>query len=227
MSGEITRPVFEDDDENDQNNEQNDDNLSDRSQSSDEQEEEVPEEIKPLENTWRIWYEKVKVSSDWTNFDHIKELCEFSTVQEFWSCFNTVPRLDVLKAKESFHLMRKNDKGGITPVWEDEENKDGGEWIFRVSKNDAEAVWNSLVFAVIGEQYSDHVKKEGDDICGLTVSMRPVDVIFQLWHRATSDVEEDLNLLVERTKELLPKGVELRCTTNFTEDTNKNLFCNK
>jgi hypothetical protein len=37
--------------------------------------------------------------------------------------------------------------------------------------------------------------------------MRPVDVVFQLWHRTTSETEKDL--LFERTKELLPKGVSI------------------
>jgi hypothetical protein len=168
---------------------------------------EFVEDDKPLENSWRIWYEKVNLTNDWTSTDHIKELCDFSTIQEFWSCFNNLPPLGVLKPKESFHLMKKNKKGGIRPIWEDEENKQGGEWIFRVRKEHADIVWSELVFAVIGEQYSDYIKKDGDDICGLTVSMRPVDVVFQLWHRLSSDPEK--NELLERTKALIPKDVEM------------------
>ncbi len=37
--------------------------------------------------------------------------------------------------------------------------------------------------------------------------MRPVDVVFQLWHRLSSDIEKDA--LFERTKQLLPAGVEI------------------
>jgi hypothetical protein len=158
------RPIFDDDEDEDVRNDQQDGD----GQLQDEEERESVEEFlmnrppsrneyvddpKPLENSWKIWYEKVNLTNDWSNTDHIKDLCEFSTVQEFWSCFNNLPPLEVLKAKESFHLMRKNDKGGIRPIWEDEENKLGGEWIFRVGKDTADKVWSELVFAVIGEQY--------------------------------------------------------------------------
>jgi hypothetical protein len=156
---EDQKPVFDDDEEetkqtkttvNEEERESVEEFLLNRPPSRNEFADDPPQ---PLENKWRIWYEKINPTNDWSSTEHIKDLCDFGTIQEFWSCFNNLPPLEVLKAKESFHLMKKNQNGGIKPVWEDPENKGGGEWIFRVSKDVADKVWSELVFAVIGEQY--------------------------------------------------------------------------
>jgi len=162
---------------------------------------------KPLKNKWRFWHEKLTAQESWKNFDHLSDLCEFGTIQEFWSCFNNIPAISVLKVKESFHLMKNlNDssdskKLSIVPAWEDPYNVNGGEWVFRTPKEAADVIWRELVLAVIGEQYHG-VLQPGDEICGLSVSQRPTDQIFKIWNKQVGS-EADQKKIFERTKEIL------------------------
>lgn len=56
---------------------------------------------------------------------------------------------------------------GIKPMWEDEANKNGGRWTLRVSKGFGNKLWEDLILAMIGEQFSDE-----DEICGIVISIR-------------------------------------------------------
>ena len=62
-----------------------------------------------------------------------------------------------------------------------------------------------MVLAVIGEQFEPAIAS-GDEISGLTVSIRQYDDIIRLWNTCAN--AKTPNLLM-RIKELLP-GVELR-----------------
>jgi len=252
----------------------------------------VSSKPKMLEHAWRFFHEKQMTKSDWTvqvtgdqkkKNENLKELCEFDTIQGFWSCFNNLPSVYQLETKDSFHLMKKlnahrsdgtinkskymidhsqakkdsessmmdsifdddddegsnpvtkkvtksdtesekttedNDFDSILPLWEDPANIHGGEWIFRVDKAHAQDVWRELVFAVIGEQYSDFLELEGDEICGISVSARPVDYVFQLWHSSYGEQEKDA--LLERTRQVLDETINVTIKGPFYKVHEKN-----
>lgn len=48
-------------------------------------------------------------------------------------------------------------------------------------KYDTEKVWQEAVLAAIGEQFSESVA-EGDDVCGVTVSIRDKEDLIQIWN---------------------------------------------
>ena len=56
---------------------------------------------------------------------------------------------------------------GIKPMWEDEANLHGGRWTLRVAKGYANKLWEDLILAFIGEQFTDE-----NEICGIIVSVR-------------------------------------------------------
>jgi hypothetical protein len=169
-----------------------------------------------LQNTWQLYLEHIH--TDWSMeglLKSLEDLGRFNTGEDFWNCYEkALLKLTKLDKKESIHLFRvKPDSKSILPVWEDNENKNGGEWTFRVdivTKKDgrditgASKAWENLLCTIIGEQF-DECLADGDEICGLTISAREKDFVFALWHKnASSSKKEDYS---RKIKEVLA-GVE-------------------
>ncbi|KAK0064071.1 eukaryotic translation initiation factor 4E type 3 isoform X2, partial [Biomphalaria pfeifferi] len=119
------------------------------------------------------------------------------TVQGFWSVYNHIPEPSKLSIRYSYHLMRAQRR----PVWEDEENSEGGNWTFKCKKQDTEDVWKQLLLAAIGEQLSDCMSEE-DDIIGISVSIRDRDDLILIWNNLAS--HKDDAKIIKKVKELLP-----------------------
>ncbi len=91
----------------------------------------------------------------------MREICEFSTVEEFWRYWSFVPRpsevlYDGTNRKEvegrtidAFSVFKK----GIRPEWEDEANRAGSELTCRKSMtlDVLDTYWENLVLGLIGE----------------------------------------------------------------------------
>ena len=63
--------------------------------------------------------------SSW--LDNLKNISTFSSVEDFWSCYNNVLPASKTSPNSNYHLF----KDGVVPMWEDEGNKKGGKWIIR------------------------------------------------------------------------------------------------
>ena len=91
-----------------------------------------------LQHTWVLWeHKQVTKSEDWKN--SMREVCEFSTVEDFWKFWSFIPRpsevlFDGKQHKEvdgrtidAFSVFKK----GIRPEWEDPLNRAGAEFTCR------------------------------------------------------------------------------------------------
>lgn len=63
-------------------------------------------------------------------------------------------------------------------------------------------MWKEVILALIGEQF-DGALAEGDEICGLTVSVRQHDDIIRIWNTNASAKSSGL---LARLKEIIPKA---------------------
>ena len=68
--------------------------------------------------------------------------CIMNQVEEFWAVYQYMKRADELPVVTDVHLFKK----GIMPVWEDEQNAEGGKWILRLKKGISARMWEELVF---------------------------------------------------------------------------------
>ena len=84
-------------------------------------------------------------------------------------------------------------------MWEDDNNRLGGKFILRVRKNLTNRLWEALVLAVIGGQFSGELANE---ICGVVVSVRHGEDSISLWHRTSKNFELR-NELQAKLKEVL------------------------
>ena len=67
-------------------------------------------------------------------------------------------------------------------MWEDEANKNGGRWVIRVSKGYANKLWEDLILALIGEQFTHE-----NDVNGIIVQVKQVGDQISIWNRNSHD----------------------------------------
>lgn len=124
-----------------------------------------------------------KNPNDWKA--NMKPLCSFSTIEDFWSYFNHLPKPSEVffdgeckknvgpdnKVIEEYSLFKK----GIEPEWGDPANKSGGEWFCRshFESDILNMYWQNMVMGVIGEA----IEEGSDDGNGIPVinGIRVVD----------------------------------------------------
>jgi hypothetical protein len=73
-------------------------------------------------------------------------------------------------------MMRK----GITPLWEDPKNRQGGCFSYKVSNKNVYECWRSLVFSLTGETLSKN-KLLQKQINGITISPKKNFCIVKIW----------------------------------------------
>lgn len=82
-------------------------------------------------------------------------------------------RPSALPVVSDYHLFKEN----IRPMWEDEENKQGGKWIIRLKKGVIDRYWEDVLLAVMGDQFAE----AGEEVCGMVVSVRSGEDVFSVW----------------------------------------------
>ncbi|XP_015113551.1 eukaryotic translation initiation factor 4E type 3 [Diachasma alloeum] len=155
-------------------------------------------EDKPLQSAWTFWLDKAIPGTTMAEYkDNLKEIYTVETILGFWSVYNNIPKASEIQIKYSYHLMRD----GRPPLWEESANQKGGTWRLKCRKSDTERVWKEVVVAAIGEQFDDCVA-DGDEVCGVTVSIRDRDDLIQIWNVDASLAPE--SKILQKVHDLLP-----------------------
>ena len=63
-------------------------------------------------------------------------------------------------------------------MWEDEANKDGGRWQFKINKGYANKLWEDLILALIGEQFEYE-----NEIHGIVIITKPYFDSISVWNK--------------------------------------------
>jgi len=143
----------------------------------------------PLRFPWTLWYMHRAPGQKITDYEAaIKSISSFETIEEFWSVYSHAQRPSQVENVSDFHLFKQ----GIRPIWEDEANINGGKWMVRLKKGLADRYWESLVVALVSEQFD-----VGKEICGAVLSLRHSEDILSLWNRTATDSK--INLRVRDT----------------------------
>lgn len=124
---------------------------------------------------------------------------QIESVQDFWRYNNNTP-VDQIKMRESIYLF----KSGFKPIWEDRRNVLGGSWTFRVPKSSGPDFWTRIQLMAIGEKLQE-VLEEGDQICGVGLSVRFNSHLISIWHRDASKQKSIDNLLQAVLDDLPPE----------------------
>jgi len=107
----------------------------------------------------------------------IKCIGTFYNVEDFWAYYNHLVRPSDLPYSCDYHLFR----AGVKPMWEDDENKEGGKYVIRIprGKRTSSRYWEDILMAIVGGQFDIPT----DEICGVVISTRYNQDVLSLWNK--------------------------------------------
>lgn len=152
----------------------------------------------PLNSKWTLWYTKPQVNKSEKWHELLKPVITFSSVEEFWGIYNSIPPANQLPLKSDYHLFKE----GIKPEWEDEQNSKGGKWHFsfpnkRETNGNINDLWLRGLLSVIGETIED----DENEVNGIVLNVRRMVIRIGVW---TKDCDtEKLKVVGERLKKVL------------------------
>jgi hypothetical protein len=139
------------------------------------------QENQTFTNKWNIWFHSKK--DVWT-VDGYEKLYEISNVENYWKLYNNWNKIGGLSSKHYF-IMKEN----VTPIWEDENNKNGGCWSFKISEYQSEELWNDLSNYLV----TDNLISTNDAV-GLSICLKKNNFsVIKIWNMDSKN--NSLNLI--------------------------------
>jgi translation initiation factor 4E len=118
----------------------------------------------------------------------VKKISEFDTMQDFWAIFQHLRKPDSCKPGIEFHMF----KDPVKPMWEDENNKNGGKITIKLTKGYTTIIWEEMIFALIGEDVLPYDIKV--EINGIVVTTKKEYNTLQIWIK---NFETNINNKIE------------------------------
>jgi hypothetical protein len=126
-----------------------------------------------LNDTWVLWFHKVN-DNNWTLNSYVK-VYEMSNYNDLLFIIRGIENISA----GMFFLMKK----GILPIFEDENNKNGGYWSIRITKKDSFDYWQKIIYYMCIKNITIDKTYESK-INGISISPKINNCIFKIW---TSD----------------------------------------
>lgn len=118
-----------------------------------------------LNNKYILWFHNMN-TDDWS-FDSYQKIYEIKNVCDFWCVYNNHYSLN-----NGMYFLMKND---IKPLYESEENKNGGYWSIKLNNN-VFKTWLNLCLDFVGSNLD-----ENNIINGLSISFKNKFYIIKIW----------------------------------------------
>ncbi|KMS94539.1 hypothetical protein BVRB_020400, partial [Beta vulgaris subsp. vulgaris] len=123
----------------------------------------------------------------------LTHLATFSTVESFWRHWSWTIRPSEIGFNCDLHLFRDR----IRPIWEDDNNVNGGKWEIHLRKGIASRCFEDVILAVLGDQF-----RVGDEICGVVVSIKSHEDMLSIWNRSAHD-QDVISSIRDTLKQIL------------------------
>lgn len=131
-----------------------------------------PVKTNKLNDSWTLWAH-LPHDIDWT-IKSYKPIMTFASVEEAVALCETLPNKMIKNCM--LFLMRK----GIQPVWEDDKNRKGGCFSYKVNNKSVPEAWRNLSYSLIGETLTEN-KSLLPHINGITISPKKSFCIVKIW----------------------------------------------
>ncbi|CAK1366170.1 Eukaryotic translation initiation factor 4E type 2 [Cercospora beticola] len=147
----------------------------------------------PIKYAWVVYYRPpTSKNSDYEK--SIRPMFRMDTIESFWKVYTHLKRPSQLPPVSDYHLFRE----GIRPVWEDDENKQGGKFTMRLKKGVADRLWERLVMTMVGDQFNE----ASDEVCGAVVSVRQTEDVISIWTKNNGGRNVKIRETIKRELEL-------------------------
>lgn len=126
-----------------------------------------------LNSEWNLYFHDPN-SYDWNKESYYK-IYTLKNIVDYWILNNEIEN----KIHQGmFFLMRNN----IFPLWDNEDNKNGASFSFKILKDDSKNFWNKLNISVLSETFlkEEHISKY-NNINGISISPKKNFCIIKIW----------------------------------------------
>jgi hypothetical protein len=147
-----------------------------------------------LSDKWTLWAH-LPHNTDWSLKSYIP-IYTFSTIEETIAVTESLP--PVLIENCMLFLMKQ----GITPMWEDSKNRNGGSFSYKVSSNHVVNSWKELTYRITGASISN-ASTVYKGMSGITISPKKRFCIIKIW---MSNCDHQNPALVTEIKGLQSQG---------------------
>ena len=195
--------------ENKNNNNNNNNSISSSKQNKKEESQLNPN--KKLENKFSFLYridENIRYQSQKQVMEkekyesQVKKIADFDTIEDFWSIFQHLRKPDSCIPGIEYFMFKEP----IKPLWEDENNKNGGRFSIKLKHGYTTIIWEEMIFALIGGILPKEMK---DQINGIVVTSRKEFNTLQIWFKNYDDkITEDLEQCI-RDLLVIPSEVKI------------------
>lgn len=125
-----------------------------------------------LHDTWTLWAHLPK-DTDWSLASY-KKILTFNTIEDLVGLKKVIPKNMYVNCM--LFLMKE----GISPTWEDAQNREGGCFSYKISTEHVEESWDNLTKMIIGNTLVNNKDMESD-INGITISPKRNFCIVKVW----------------------------------------------
>tara|TARA_B100001142_G_scaffold228561_1_gene226659 strand:+ start:476 stop:988 length:513 start_codon:yes stop_codon:yes gene_type:complete len=128
--------------------------------------------VNKLWDKWVLWTH-LPHDTSWS-LDSYKSVMSFDTVESAITLTEYLPDKMIINCM--LFIMRE----GIKPTWEDERNRKGGSFSYKVPNKNAPSVWRDLTYSLVGETLSSNNELQ-KNINGITISPKKNFCIIKIW----------------------------------------------
>lgn len=125
-----------------------------------------------LTNEWVLWAH-LPHNTDWSIKSYI-------TITSFKYLEDVIAILQNLEPILIENCMLFIMKKGINPTWEDQKNREGGFFSYKVLNKHVYKAWQSLTYSVLGNTISNN-KLFNENVTGITISPKKNFCILKIW----------------------------------------------
>jgi len=111
-------------------------------------------------------------SYNWSKESYV-ELYNIKSIEDYWI---TQKRISDVVHQGMFFIMREN----IFPLWDNEENKKGCTFSFKILKSDAKSFWEKFTVLLLSDNLVKD-NKEKKKINGISISPKKNFCIIKIW----------------------------------------------